>query len=114
MLGSTVGILAAVGAWAAGVHSYGCRVSPWVVKVSDGSWTRGMQVQSWRGQLQVNQQCRPETGDQARSGPTTNFEVIVHQKVLLWLQGLPMGMYMAVQAGDRSWAEVLKVHSWRG
>lgn len=64
--------------------------------------------------MQVNQQYRSVTGNQARSGPTTSFEVVSHQQVLLWLQGLPMGMYMAVQASDRNWAEVLKVHSWRG
>lgn len=35
------------------------------------------------------------------------------QCVLLWLQGLSLGMCMALKACGGSWARVLQMHSWR-
>lgn len=35
------------------------------------------------------------------------------QCVLLWLQGLSLGMCMALKACGGSWARVLHMHSWR-
>lgn len=57
--------------------------------------------------------CSLGIGDGVASGPTVCFEGPDCPHALLWLQGLPLGMCMAVEAADGGGNGILQVHSWR-
>ena len=54
--------------------------------------------------VQQSQGPRPDPGHNQIGGPSS-------QCVLLWLQGLPLGLCSAVEAGVGSWAGLCKMHS---
>lgn len=51
---------------------------------------------------------------QARTGPIRCCRGPGCQYFLLWLHGLPMGMYVAVKASDRGWVKGVQVVAWGG
>ena len=82
------------------------------MEASDGGWARGIQVHRWGCWLQMN--AVVQASDRRQSTIWVHKQPVgaPYQHALLWLHNLPLGLFVAVETGDKCVNAQLEGLAW--
>lgn len=82
------------------------------MEASDGGWARGIQVHRWGCWQQMN--AVVQASDRRQSTIWVHKQPVgaPYQHALLWLHNLPLGLFVAVETGDKCVNAQLEGLAW--